>query len=308
MVTATTFVLNLMNKGLEYFKRYYGVYYGICEDNEDPEESGRILVRVPAVTGTFVHSVWAPPIAPWGGDGCGFFCVPDKKDPVWVTFENGNKNCPQWMGGWWPKTKEKAFADGLSPYTDGKPSKRIFKTKAGHELSFEDNADAQSVKLLWHDAAQDTTSSLIFDNEGTISLETHKGSVLEMRSTDDDEQNILTDPHGNTIIQDADGVRIMDVNDNIVELKSDLLQLLGAKNIVLDSDFIGLTADSIEAGNNPTDMVIKGDTFLDWITQSLKVFLTTHTHPTPVGPSGPSANPFTEPIANLVLSGVVKVE
>lgn len=43
---------------MSFDKRYYGVYEGICMDSDDPEESGRIRLKVPQVTGQEVTD-WA---------------------------------------------------------------------------------------------------------------------------------------------------------------------------------------------------------------------------------------------------------
>lgn len=42
-------------------KRFYGIYEGLCIDNNDPESSGRIRMQVPQVTGTAVTE-WARPV------------------------------------------------------------------------------------------------------------------------------------------------------------------------------------------------------------------------------------------------------
>jgi len=94
------FIDRLFTMGLEYFGRFYGMYRGTCKDNEDPEEQGRILVRVPAVTGKDTHGEWAWPIMPWAGKDSGDVKVPDVNDPVYVVFENGDPNEPMYIGGW----------------------------------------------------------------------------------------------------------------------------------------------------------------------------------------------------------------
>ena len=143
------FFRNLVERGLEYFRRYYGTYRGTCMAIDDPDEQGRIKVRVPIVTGKDTHPKWAWPIMPMAGKDKGTLWVPDVGDPVYVRFENGDPRYPMYEGGWWPKPKGENYTPS-DAYTYGIPSKRIFRTKAGHELSFEDNAENFSVKLIWH--------------------------------------------------------------------------------------------------------------------------------------------------------------
>ena len=44
-------------------KRFYGIYQGICIDNEDPENDNRIRLQVPQVLGQAVTD-WAPACLP----------------------------------------------------------------------------------------------------------------------------------------------------------------------------------------------------------------------------------------------------
>jgi hypothetical protein len=44
-------------------KRFYGIYLGVCSDNEDPEESQRIKLIVPQVLGQ-EETEWASPCLP----------------------------------------------------------------------------------------------------------------------------------------------------------------------------------------------------------------------------------------------------
>lgn len=46
---------------MTYDKRFYGIYEGICIDNQDPDKKGRIKLQVPQVTGLDVTE-WARPI------------------------------------------------------------------------------------------------------------------------------------------------------------------------------------------------------------------------------------------------------
>ena len=170
--------------GFEYFGLFYGVYKGTCMENDDPEQQGKIRVRVPAVSGNNVVGSWAWPISTWAGKDSGFFCVPDVGDPVCVMFENGKGSCPMWLGGWWPKVDgENNFAAGMGAYNgDGGPTKRIFKTKAGHELSFEDDPDNLSVKLVWHNKEGDKHSFVALTGDGSVQMANHKGCFLELRA------------------------------------------------------------------------------------------------------------------------------
>jgi hypothetical protein len=69
-----------------------GIYRGVCSDNQDPEQLGRITVRVPTVYGNGV-SGWALPSLPPGWTE-----LPAVGDQVWVVFEGGRSSYPVWLG------------------------------------------------------------------------------------------------------------------------------------------------------------------------------------------------------------------
>ncbi|OPX34351.1 MAG: hypothetical protein B1H11_11045, partial [Desulfobacteraceae bacterium 4484_190.1] len=97
------FLDTLRANGLEAFGRYYSVYRGEVVDNQDPEEQGRILVKVPSLFGDDALPDWAWPRAGVAGDGHGVFAVPTVGSRVWVSFEAGDPKMPVYDGGWWGK-------------------------------------------------------------------------------------------------------------------------------------------------------------------------------------------------------------
>jgi uncharacterized protein involved in type VI secretion and phage assembly len=79
---------------------YFGVYRGKVEKNIDPEQRGRLLVSVPAVTGSGTLN-WAMPSAPFAGDSVGLWAIPPAGANIWVQYEGGNPNQPVWTGCFW---------------------------------------------------------------------------------------------------------------------------------------------------------------------------------------------------------------
>ena len=296
--------------GLEYFNVYYGVYRGTVMDNKDPEHQGRVRVRVPMVSGNDTIGNWAWPVASWSGKDSGSFCIPDIGDPVYVSFENGKSEHPLWMGGWWPKVKDGVdYAGGLGAYNEkGTPSKRIFKTKAGHELSFEDDSENLSCKLVWHDPAKDAYSFFAFTKDGSLQMANHKGCFIELRATDDDERTIIMDKNGNMITQDKNGTKVIDPSGNMIELTEESLQILSPKAVVINAPSVNVKTGSVEIGDIATDEVIKGTSFLAWWKGIFMVWLKTHIHPTGVGPTGVAVVPPPEIIDDVVLTKKLKVQ
>ena len=81
-------------------KKYFGIYQGIVTNLNDPEKRGRIKVKCPDVLGT-TESAWCDPMIQVAYDNGGDFCMPQKKEAVWLMFIAGDSNRPVWMGGWW---------------------------------------------------------------------------------------------------------------------------------------------------------------------------------------------------------------
>lgn len=85
--------------------RYYGKYRGTVESNADPEFLGKIRVFVPDVFGPGIAH-WAMPCLPYTGVNAGFLALPLPGAGVWVEFEQGDKDYPVWVGGFWGTAAE----------------------------------------------------------------------------------------------------------------------------------------------------------------------------------------------------------
>lgn len=306
------FLKRLLKYGLEFFNLYYAEYDAVCVDNEDPNEQGRIKVRVPNVGGNKPIGKWAWPKPVWGGRNCGQFIVPDVGDPVLVTFMNGNPSFPRYSGGAWPNP---GGSDNFAPtgmYINGKPVVRAFRTKAGHEISFNDDPDGLGVRLIWHRTVgeKDQYTFMSFTKDGNVQIANHKGAVFEMRALDDDKDlNIILDSRGNMIAQDVDGMKMVDSNGNIVEMRSGAVQVTGTDDVILSSGkTVSLNTGSVVLGKDSAQDSVRGNAWFTWFNNTFLPHYTSHFHPTGVGPSGPfSPPPLTPPLEVDVLTKNVKV-
>lgn len=82
---------------------YAGFYKGIVSNTSDPEKRGRIKCLIPDVLGGKIESAWCEPCVPVSYDKGGDFCLPQKKETVWIAFEKGDPNYPVYLGNWWQK-------------------------------------------------------------------------------------------------------------------------------------------------------------------------------------------------------------
>jgi len=81
--------------------RFLGPRVGVVVERDDPEQLGRVRVRVPGLVEP--ASAWARPFGTgWGGStNMGAFGVPAVGAEVVVFFEAGDVDAPLYTGGYW---------------------------------------------------------------------------------------------------------------------------------------------------------------------------------------------------------------
>ncbi|HEX8354678.1 MAG TPA: phage baseplate assembly protein V, partial [Pyrinomonadaceae bacterium] len=187
--------------------RYYGKYRGVVVDNADPENRGRLKVRVPAVFGGEVVTGWAMPCAPYGGGpDRGLFFVPEVDDGVWVEFEMGDVDYPVWVGTFWAKpggtTEVPKPADAQSP-----PTRKIIRTLKGHSVEMEDKDGEEVFVITYNDG--DKTNVISMDKDGLTVTDANENSVTMTK-----DGVVVTDVNDNKVTMNADGTAVVDANGN----------------------------------------------------------------------------------------------
>ena len=239
--------------------KYYGKYRGFVVDNNDPEQLGRLKVRVPSILGNTVTG-WALPCLPFGGlADQGLFLVPEVGAQVWVEFEEGELSHPIWTGTFWQS------GDVPSEAAIAPPTTRLLKTPSGHRLQFDD-ASGQEKYTLHHPVGSDMT----IDAQGTIQLTDANGAkvTLDVTAT----QVEVADSSGNKLTMSATGTTVQDGSGNKIEMTAAGVKVTASATVTVEGAAVML-------GGQGGEPVIKGATFL--------TLFATHIHPTGVGPSGP---------------------
>lgn len=89
------YFLNFIQKfGIEAAHRYYGSYYAVVVDNNDPDRKGRVKVTTAIYGGT--RDYWITPISNYGGNTS--HNLPSVGDMVILTFIAGDARYPLYIG------------------------------------------------------------------------------------------------------------------------------------------------------------------------------------------------------------------
>lgn len=166
---------------------YYGKYRGIVTHNADPEQLGRLRLLVPSLFGgTFADGAasddnlvtdWAWPCVPAGGiANQGELYIPEVGAKVWVEFEEGNLDCPIWVGTFWakpggqselpkPNGPDGAELGAVQGSDTEPPTRKIIKTKKGHTIQIEDK-DGEELILIVHNVSDSSRNVVLLDAHG----------------------------------------------------------------------------------------------------------------------------------------------
>lgn len=144
-----------------------GVAMAIVADNQDPEKLGRVKVTYPWRE-VNDESYWARIAVPSAGPDRGTFFLPEEGDEVLVAFENGDLEHPYVLGALWNGKREPPEDNA-----DGNNDIRTIRSRAGHEVTFDD-ADSGGSITIETDAGQTVTLDDESGNE-TVEIEDKSG-------------------------------------------------------------------------------------------------------------------------------------
>ncbi len=81
--------------------RYFGVYPALVTDVQDPDNQGRVRVRLPWLPSGSGYELWARFATLMAGNNRGTWFIPDVNDEVLVAFEAGDPARPIVIGALW---------------------------------------------------------------------------------------------------------------------------------------------------------------------------------------------------------------
>jgi len=152
-----------------------GMVIGLVTNNNDPDGMGRIKVKFPWLADN-EESTWARLASPMAGQGRGFYCLPEVNDEVLLGFEHGDIHYPYIVGVLWngkdrpPKNNSEVVGQ------DGKVNLRMFRSRSGHQLIFDDTAGKEKIEVI---DKSNNNSIVINSVENTITIKANAKITIQ---------------------------------------------------------------------------------------------------------------------------------
>lgn len=155
-------------------QRLYGVYPALVTDVQDPDQQGRVQVKLPFVEEHDGAAAlgWARLATLMAGGDRGSWFIPEVNDEVLVAFTAGDPRRPVVIGALWNGV------DAPPEHMDAQNNRRSVTSRSGHKLSFDDSAGAEKVELktqgghtLTLDDAAGGTVTLVHSNGATLKID-----------------------------------------------------------------------------------------------------------------------------------------
>lgn len=312
-------LMDMLNDPEGFFGRklWSGIWRGRVEDIGDPEQRGRMKVRVPAIHTTKANVVpvenlpWCEPCFSDAGQDYGEFYIPYRiGDWVWVMFEAGHPDYPVWLGSWFGQYVE----DGQKVTEVPKecrnpryPHRFIRKTRRGHKIEMSDEDEELEIKFtdakgnfVWMDTQTNTmfvwwngnkkeivtgNSTLCVDGDYTVVVGRDRNTTIH-----GNEKRVLDGTHPDRLgDQDftVSGSRRSTVGTDVAE------HVTGNVNFVVDGDYIE-SADTHSSAVTGDETVEVGGTMYhvgSTIRHNSGGSAATPTTPIPPSPDPRLANP-----------------
>jgi uncharacterized protein involved in type VI secretion and phage assembly len=169
-----------------------GLVVGVVDDLADPEDLGRVRVKLPHLDDTL--SDWAPIVSPMGGKDRGILFRPERDDTVLVAFEMGDPRRPYVLGAFWSKPSP--------PPALGDPAKennwRVIRSRSGHVVRLDDTNGSERIEII--DAKErlkivvDTAANeiAITSDGGTVRIEASTVKIAATSSAEISASGTLT--------------------------------------------------------------------------------------------------------------------
>jgi len=228
------------------------IQIGVVTNVEDPEQRGRIKARCPGLVRTDRElPYWIEPCFPYVSSKlAGWFFPPDEGDQVELEVTDSMKS-------------------------DEMP---------GESSLVAPNA---RYRAALYNEAQQLPDDFKTNYPKRRGIRTPAGNILLFDDTEGQEQALLQDKSGNSLLLSTNGVKVLSKDGHYIEWKASGIEMEAA---------------GIKVGAGATEHLVKGETLVNWITSTLIPIFSGHVHPTaaPGPPSPPSPPPLTPPPTSVL--------
>ena len=163
---------------------FYGVYPARVTDIVDPDQQGRVKVRLPGVpdTGDSNYEAWARLATMMAGNNRGTFFIPDVDDEVLVAFEHGDISRPFVIGGLYNGKDKPNLGNGL--FNQGKVKRNGFVSRKGHKFVFFEDQSKSGIALITSDgkikvSLNETNTEIHIECQGKVLIKAQGDMNLE---------------------------------------------------------------------------------------------------------------------------------
>lgn len=151
-----------------------GLVEAVVTDNVDPEKLGRVKVKFVSLPDA-TESTWCRLSMPMAGNKRGWMTIPEKDDEVLVSFVHGDINHAIVVGSLYNGVDTPPYAN-----EDGENNLRVFQSRSGHRLTFDDTPGAERIELI----TNNEEIRLIFDAANkTLAVYSGKDIIIESKET-----------------------------------------------------------------------------------------------------------------------------
>jgi uncharacterized protein involved in type VI secretion and phage assembly len=156
--------------------RLFGVYPALVTDVQDPDNQGRVQIKLPFVEESDGGSAlaWARLATMMAGGNRGTWFIPEVDDEVLVAFTAGDPRRPVVIGALWNGV------DAPPETMDSANNVRSVTSRSGHKLTFDDTAGAEKVELKTNGGH---TFTLDDAAGGTVTLTHSNGATIKIDAT-----------------------------------------------------------------------------------------------------------------------------
>jgi len=200
-----------------------GLVEAIVIDNVDPEKLGRIKVKYPMLP-EMPESYWARLVMPMAGKERGWMTIPEIDDEVLVSFVRGDIQNAIIVGSLYNGQDTPPYAN-----EDEENNLRVFQSRSGHRLTFDDTEGAERVEMILHNEE----IKVIWDStEKVLSVYSGKDIIIEAKET-------FSLKCKDFIVEAENSVNIKSGADTTMEVGASLNQQAGA-TLTLEGSLVQL--------------------------------------------------------------------